>query len=470
MPWKQIGRRILKGVGWLIGGALALVASLYAALLLINLRDQPPSEFALRLEDIYRNRPAVADADNGYIYAMGFRAAPDADPHEMGLRRVAWLRHRAEHPEDRTSSDPLPGEYRSPQLPAFEKIRDACGWSENNCDSALAESDATLPEWLPAEQWRVDRYRTLLARPGWLETLPPDVMLPLPEYAPVLDAQRMLLANAHYLAGRKDAAGVREILEQDVHFWRAVLADSDILISRMIAVAALSRHFKMGNLALRRLPPEMQLAAMPERWRAAFTADELSWHRCLAGEWMYGRTVLRQITTGRATPEAALIGENYGFLDRLRDLAMRPLFQPQDTTNQSAEMFVRAADTLQVPIEQFIDARESAAEIFAASAARVGTLANLYNPIGDILSGIASGSFDSYPPRVADVEGARRAAVLATELRSRKVDVANIRAELEASDTRMPYTGVPFVWDSKSQAILFIGLVPGERGQHSFKY
>ncbi|WP_161827732.1 hypothetical protein [Steroidobacter agaridevorans] len=470
MPWKQIGRGILKGLGWLTGGALALVASCYIALLLINLRDQPPSEFALRLEDIYRNRPAVADADNGYIYVMGFSAAPEADPHEMGLQRVAWLRHRAEHPEDQSPSDPLPGEYQSPQLPAFEKIRDACGWGANSCDRALAESDATLPEWLPAEQWRVDRYRTLLARPGWLETLPPDVMMPLPAYAPVLDAQRLLLVKAHSLAGQQDADGVREILERDVHFWRGVLTDSDILISRMIAVAALSRHFSMGNLALRRLPPEMQWAAMPEAWRAPFTADELSWHRCFAGEWLYARSVLSQIATGPAAAEAALHGENYGFLTRLQDLAIEPLFQLQDTTNQSAEMLVRAADALQVPIEQFTEARTSAAEIFSSSAARVGTVANLYNPVGDMLASVASGSYDSYPPRVADVEGARRAAVLATELRSRKVDVANIRAEIEASALRMPYTGAPFVWDSKAQAILFIGLVPGERGQHSFKY
>src|SRR4051794_39149286 len=130
MPWKQLGKRILKGLGWLIGGALALVVSLYVVVLLINIRDQPPSEFALRLEDIYRNRSAVADADNGYIYVMGFPVAADADPQEAGLRRVEWLRHRTEHPEDNTQPDPLQS-TRPTNSPAAQQIFDACGWGSN---------------------------------------------------------------------------------------------------------------------------------------------------------------------------------------------------------------------------------------------------------------------------------------------------------------------------------------------------
>lgn len=433
IQWKQLGKRLLKGLGWFIGGALALVVTFYVVVLLINLRDQPPSEFALRLENIHQSRPAVADADNGYIYVMEFPAAPANSP-------------------------------------AVQPIFKACAWESNECDTALAANDATLPEWFAAEQWRVDHYRTLLARPRWLETVPSDLSAPLPAYSPVLEAQKLLLAQAYYLAGQKDANGVREILEQDVRFWRRVLAESDILISRMIAVAALARHFNMGNLALRRLPPETQLAALPEAWRTPLTEQELSWHRCFAGEWIYGRNALRQIVAERAIPVAAGVEHDEGFLYRLQDLAISPLFQPQDTSNQSAEMFVRVADALQVPIERFIDGRKAAAEVLEAQTGRIGTLKNLYNPMGNLLSGMGSTIYDVYPPRVADIEGARRAAVLATELRSRKVDVANVRAEIDASNLHVPYTGAPFVWDSKTRSILFIGLAPKERGQHSFKY
>jgi hypothetical protein len=84
--------------------------------------------------------------------------------------------------------------------------------------------------------------------------------------------------------------------------------------------------------------------------------------------------------------------------------------------------------------------------------------------------GIGSSSYGVYPPRLADVEGVRRAAVLATELRSRKIDEQNIEAELAASNLRTPYTGEPFTWDAEQHALVFIGLVPGERGRHALKY
>ncbi|HEY5755542.1 MAG TPA: hypothetical protein VIU34_06940 [Steroidobacter sp.] len=458
-------KRILEWTVWLIGGVLALPIVFYLIVLAINLRDQPPSEFAKRLEATFQNRPAVADIDNAYVYVMGFVATADADPYAMGLRRVEWLQRRVKDPK---APDPFPDdEYEPPRGPTAEKIHAACGSTYTDCDAALAESDATLLEWLSSEQWRLDRYLQLLDKPGWLEIIPPDVAAPLPAYAPVLDGQRQLLVKAYYLAGQRDSSAVRELLERDVRFWRGVLASSDILISRMIAVAALTRNFNMGNLALRRLPLETQLASMPESWRVPLTQRELSWLRCFAGEWKFSQNVLAEL---KSKPTVAVWGEEPGWLGKLQDAAFKPMFQPQDTSNQSAEMFVRASDALNVPIEQFTAGLDAAKTAFAGPTERFATLANLYNPVGDVLLAISGGSYDIYPRRVADVEGVRRAAVLATELRGRKVDEQNIEAELAASTIRTPYTGDPFGWDAKEHAILFIGLVPNERGRHALKY
>lgn len=464
-PW---WKRILKWSAWLVGGVLALPVVLYLVVLLINLRDRPPSEFALRMESTYRHRPTVADSDNAFIYVMGFSVAQDADPYAMGLRRVEWLRNHAEHPE---APDPLQGrEYELPRAPAIQKIREACGLEYANCDAALAGSDATLLEWLATEQWRLDRYGRLLGMSGWLETVPSDLTAPLPAYAPVMEGQRLLLAKVYHFAGQQDPNNARELLDQDAQFWRGVLASSDILISRMIAVAALTRNFTMGNLALRRLPPDMQPTAMPEAWRTPLTEAELSWLRSFAGEWAFGQNVLRQMVIQNSIPTAVSWEEERGWLSGLRDLATVPLFQLQDSGNQRAEMLVGAAEALQVPIERFTAGLSAAKDILAAPEARFGTFANLYNPVGDVLTAIGSSSYAVYPPRVADVEGVRRAAVLATELRSRKIDEQNIDAELAASSLRTPYTGEPFAWDAEQHAIVFIGLVPGERGRHALKY
>jgi len=62
------------------------------ALLAINWRDRPPSDAALKFAALYKDRPQVPDNDNGYVYALGFGVAPDADPRQAGLARSAWLR------------------------------------------------------------------------------------------------------------------------------------------------------------------------------------------------------------------------------------------------------------------------------------------------------------------------------------------------------------------------------------------
>lgn len=65
---------------------------------------------------------------------------------------------------------------------------------------------------------------------------------------------------------------------------------------------------------------------------------------------------------------------------------------------------------------------------------------------------------------------AGRSAVLTTELRSRKVPVEQMPAELAASRIRVPYTGEPFAWNAEEGANVFTGLEPNERGRHAFKY
>jgi hypothetical protein len=81
-----------------------------------------------------------------------------------------------------------------------------------------------------------------------------------------------------------------------------------------------------------------------------------------------------------------------------------------------------------------------------------------------------TGDYSSYGARVSDIEGVRRAALLAAELRSRKVTAAEVSAQLAASSVRVPYTGEPFTWDEKEKAVIFQGLEPEERARYRFVY
>ena len=469
-----IWKRILKWLAWLIGGTLALGVVAYLALLLINWRDVAPSESAQRLTALYRDRPAASDADNAYVYVMGFSVAPNADPQEAGVRRIEWIRKlRPEGPYS-SSDDPVPGDtnYREKRPPAAKQISEACSPGSPNCALAFERAEAALGEWINSEKWLLDRYRTLLHRPAWVETVPPDFRAPLPAYAAVMDGQRLLLAQAYLLAKEKDAAAVRDMLGEDVRFWRHVLASSDILITKMIAVVALDRHFAVGNIVLRRLPAEMELQGMPQEWATPMTDEERSLLRVFAGELIFGEGVIQYVLQSAEWHGFEGLDTEESVFDKLTGRLSVPFYQPQDVSNRTADRFIRSNEAMSVPFEKLPEGLERARAIHAAPTPENGPFSRLYNPMGKLLLNAETegAGYSGYGARVADVEGARRAAVLTVNLRNRKVDVQKMSTELAASEIRAPYDNKPFQWDAAAQAVVFVGLEPNERGRHSFKY
>jgi hypothetical protein len=451
-------KRIIKWLGWLLGGPLAVIIFAYIVLLLINGRDQPPSAAALRLQEEYRNRPPAPDADNAFVYVMGFGAPPDADPREAGARRIEWIRTipaDAEYPAD---GDPVPDDEPDMASRSLfgKKMTEECRRGSRECALVLEQSDDdSIRSWIASEQWLLDRYLTLVRHPAWFESVPYDEQAPLGSYSAVADGHKLLLSRAYVLAAENKTAEVRTLLENDARFWRQVLASSDILITKMIAVAALNRAYKMGNLAVRRLPAESQLAALPQGWTTPLTAAERSMRRCLVGEWNYATRHLERIKQSPSFDEFNP-ANNDELLGYIAGRALMPLFKPQATSNLQAEMLIKTSA-----------ADQQISEELSSDSSLLGML---YNPAGHVLLAIAAPAYAQYPPRVTDVEGVRRAVVLAAELRARSVDAQNVSTELASSASRSPYTDEPFAWDDAEQAIVFIGMETGPRGRHAIKY
>ncbi len=465
-------KRILKWIAWLFGGALALIIGAFVTLLAINWRDRPPSAAAERLAATYRNRAPIPDADNAYVYAMGFFVAPDGDPREAGMRRIEWLRSLPGDLETPISEDPVPAydAYKASRSAEVEKIIEACWRIKPECAAALEGSEGTLRSWISSEQWLLDRYRTLLRHPGWLEEIAPDPRAPFAVNNPLLEGQKLWLAQAYLLASENDAAAATQLLSDDARFWRGVLASSDLLVTKMVATVALTQTFAIGNLVLRRLPAESQLSALPLEWTKPFSIAERSLFRCMSGEWLYGLQLIRQATE-TPTPfshGAWGDGPTGKWLARVTEL----LLQPQDLSNRYAEVLIEASEAVDVPVEQLPTGLDRARTVFQNPNADRGVLAMLYNPTGSMFLEIATAGKDAfiYPARVTDLEGARRAVVLTTQLRAQKIREQNLAVELAASDIRTPYSGAPFIWNAKERAVQFIGLTPGERGRHTFRY
>ena len=408
----------------------------------------------------------MADTDIGYGYLMGLYTKPEDDPQAAGIRRVAWLQ-REFGKSFRTDLPPSEREYdyKAARSPEIKAISETCREPGPECLHALEQGSAALAKWSSSERWLFERYQVLIARPEWLETTPLGPDMPLPSYAVAMEGQKLLFVEAWTRAGEKDAAAVRDLLSRDLRFWRHTLECSDILISKMIAVAGLRRHFKFANLVLRRLPAGSEAAARPPEWVQEITPAERSMTRTLVGECVFSSRVVNEQDMSDWSP----VAEEGTFIQHAFRVAAAPLFQKQDFSNEQAEMFVKATAALDVPYGQYRVGTARARAVLNGSQGEL-PMFRLYNPIGAFFRWISSANYATYSDRVVDIEGLRRAALLTSELRSRGVTAERVDAELRASTIREPYSDAPFGWDAAKNALTFTGLEPPPRGVHELIY
>jgi hypothetical protein len=456
-----MSHKALKVTAWTIGALVAIPVAAYAAAILVNRHDQPPSPDALRLAASYQTRPEIANDDNAFVYFLGFNSALDANPRDVGARRLLWL--QGDGPLD-ASSDPLvaPLDYLGAH-PDVARFRTACDAVGADCLRVLPDAGRVFEQWTAAQPWLLERYRQLIAHRGWREHVPDDITVPLPSYSGIMHGQRLLLLQATTLAAAGNGGGAAELLDSDLRFWRMVLESSDLLVTKMIAAAAMQRHFQWGNLALRALPAEETPAAPPVEWRAPLTATELSLHRTLVGEWMYFSGTVTKLPAGFSAGES--------WTARASNRLLLGLFQPQDTLNRYSTYFTELDSTLNVPLRSYPDAAGAASSLVQRTAGEAFPPRSLYNVMGSVLVGIAGpADYSDYARRLGDLEGIRRAALATATLRAEGTPASAIGAALGASSLRNPYDDGPLGWDADAQAVVFVGLEPGERGEHRFYY
>jgi hypothetical protein len=421
-------RKSLRVIGWIAAGLVTLCVVAYLAALAINWHDQPPNATAIRLAQMFRDRPAIADEDNAYAY----------------LRQHKFDRDRRK---------------LSPRL---QKFLEACAPGEPTCASAFDAADGLLEEWQAAESSLLDYYLAFTAHAGWFETESSNILDSIPSFAGVGDGQKLLLLRARQLAIQGDAQAVRSVLERDLQFWRRVQQSSDILVSKMIATAALNRHFEWGYRVLRKLPAEKIGGAIPDGWRSGVSEAERSMVRCIVGEWMFVSELLEDMASNYRA------GEDATTFDRVLGRLSRPLMQLQDSKNRTADHYWAVAQTLEAPFTHYEAALRRADELNERTTDEAATF-RIYNRVG--VAGLANlSSFSTYAARVSDIEGTRRAVLLAATLRASGTAAEHLPTTVASAELRNPYTDRPFDWDEARGAIVFRGLETGERGEHVIYY
>ena len=450
-------RRAARIGAWTVAGGAVLAIALYGLLVAINWSDEKPSADALKLQRIILDRPTVADTVNGYVLALGLAAPQAQDPVALGQTRKQFLASLTPSIEQFAV---LPGEdvdYRASRPEPIHALANACKKGDEACLQQLRQNPEQLAKWLASEAWLLERYRGLVRLQQWEDTIPKGMNAPFPKYHVVLDGQQLLLMEAWQQACDADGDAARHLLQQDLAFWRMVLRSTDMLVTKMIAVAAIDRNFSMGNLALRQLHGAGADATPPDLWNLPMTREERSMLRPLSGEWAFMASALESLLSP-GVDFGQLLDANGG------DRFMRPMIKLQATKNLQATRMVRLASGLDVDFRELPTAIQA---MTRASTMEKGSF-HLYNPVGHMLDQAgASSDYIGYALRVSDLEGKRRAALLAAELRAGSPTTTDPLDRVRSTTLRDPYTHEPFQWDSATRSIVFVGLAQGARSRHA---
>lgn len=338
---------LTKMLGKTLAVIITIVLACYLLLLLINIKDEPPSAAAQTMQQLQQaaaaNTKQTAQT-NGYAYLAKHGSSPNY--------RLA---------------EPLAALMRQ------------C--HNSDCQQVLS-AETQLANWVSEHQDLTEFYQQIRSFDHWYEAVPTDAAEALPSWQALFDGQQLVLAQAWLALQQHDIAQARQVLQQDIQFWRGLLLKHNLLIGKMVSTAAIERHFNFAAMLQQQLDASQRATLTPDNWRIAFKQQELSLRQVLSGEWMYGNTIIEHTLFS----EHAIAQASKG--DRLGWWLLKPLFQPQASRNQRAAMLLAQADN--------------------ASAATTPWYSWLYNPVGKLLNVVGAPSYQPYRQRLEQLEPLRQ--------------------------------------------------------------
>lgn len=319
----------------------------YLLLLLINIKDEQPSAAAQTMQQLQQTAANVAKQTtqtNGYAYLTQHGSLPN---HRLAEPLTALMRR--------------------------------C--NQGNCQQVLS-TETQLASWVNEHQDLAEFYQQIRSFDHWYETVPTDAAEALPSWQALLDGQQLVLIQAWLALQQPDIAQARQLLQHDLQFWRSLLTKHNLLISKMVSSTAIKRHLQFAAMLQHQLDGPERAALTPDSWQAAFTGQELSLRQVLSGEWVYGNVIIEQMLL---SDEAIA---KSGMAEKLSWWLLKPLFQPQATSNQRAAMLLAQADNTPV--------------------AATPWYSFVYNPVGQLFNVSGAASYQPYRQQLEQLEPLRQ--------------------------------------------------------------
>jgi hypothetical protein len=311
--------------------------------------------------------------------------------------------------------------------------KDLCVLWDEGCSAKLLASLDGVPALMAANATGLERYRALRDARIFGDPTRASMDTGWPSITPLMVGQRLELMQALYDAEHGDPAAAQARVAIETAFHRRMLARSDAILPKMIAIAMLQNDIRFAVLLVERAarrPKHAASSAAPLR----LTPAERSLVSVMARE---GAALITLST--RADVDQEALRRIWYIGDRNALFSMLP-FRRNATLNQALEVYMVAIRA------SVLNAKEFAA--LPKPKAHEPSLLGLYtNTAGEILLNDET-DWLQYVERCHDLDALIVLAQVAQHLRSRGVTAAALPATLLAlpPELRDPFTGQSPAW------------------------
>ena len=455
-PLRRVLRFALKSL--LVLFTVVLVPLL--CLWIYNRFDEAPTESA---QHWFAPVPhTVPDAENAWLYMLGFHAAENDDPIALGRRRLdayeARVTQRGNLPPSAEEQALKPDPLAFQETNAQGKKVDFCDPDEHDCLVWAGLAADQLTELERANILLLRRYETLLGMGRIDDLSTPWSDEPLPDVSTEAVLYRaLILRDLTNPATRTDAM---QRLARVVTFWRRMEEPAPSLIMKMIAERTHERYLRILD-AMINGSDEKGRNAMRDVIDLVLhepTAAQREWEPVLHREALqFGATLDQTIFAG---PIDTL---RYCKSDCLKEWLIAQFFAPQATRNLYARLWDAVLEVHDGDPRTVSEASARVSQIWESampltSSAKETMRRMAYNATGKILALIALPAYADYLDIEHDTEALRRMLLLKVAALKAHISVQKMPEFLAQQKDALydPYTGNAFAWDSTSSEIRFV--------------
>lgn len=200
--------------------------------------------------------PSPPAQGNAALYLYGLPAADDQDPAAVGEAVIKLLQQkRAEGKTVNLSDEEHLAIYGGRDLDKdwLDRYDERCNVRK---DKHCFAKQLALVKGNPVRDQRLirqlDRYQDLIRQPHFIEdTRGMDFHSPLPDFHQIWLLGRITTAQAYLIGTRADFIAATQA---DMAFWRLVLRESQTLVGKMVAIAALQKNLLSISFMLKETP------------------------------------------------------------------------------------------------------------------------------------------------------------------------------------------------------------------------